>query len=116
MLLNVRSTGSSSGVELVNGMLATQKISSCECSFFPSPMQPIERPVHGLEIPIKVSSLFCECFDRECATLMTGFHQKAATGRLTGVHRKYCSSKFAYTSKCEASRMLLETQPPHQNV
>ncbi|KAL2988361.1 hypothetical protein AAZX31_11G082700 [Glycine max] len=44
----------------------------------------------------------------ECSTLMAAFHQKAGNGKLTGVHRKYCSSKFSYTAKCEPARFLLE--------
>ncbi|XP_038721663.1 G2/mitotic-specific cyclin-2-like [Tripterygium wilfordii] len=47
----------------------------------------------------------------ECSILMVGFHQKASTGRLTGVHRKYCTSKFGYTAKCQPAVFLLETQP-----
>ncbi|KAK8653141.1 hypothetical protein V6N13_127154 [Hibiscus sabdariffa] len=45
----------------------------------------------------------------ECSRLMVGFHEKAATGKLTGVHRKYCTSKFGFTAKCEAAKFLLET-------
>ncbi|TKY70259.1 G2/mitotic-specific cyclin-1 [Spatholobus suberectus] len=47
----------------------------------------------------------------ECSTLMVDFHQKAGNGKLTGVHRKYCSSKFSYTAKCEPARFLLENNP-----
>ncbi|XP_030536004.1 G2/mitotic-specific cyclin-2-like [Rhodamnia argentea] len=43
----------------------------------------------------------------ECARMMVGFHQKAATGKLTGVHRKYCTSKFGHTSKYEPANFLL---------
>ncbi|KAF4373795.1 hypothetical protein F8388_007701 [Cannabis sativa] len=39
----------------------------------------------------------------ECSRLMVGLHQNAATGKLTGVHRKYCTSKFGYTSKSAAA-------------
>ncbi|KAK2656868.1 hypothetical protein Ddye_009920 [Dipteronia dyeriana] len=46
----------------------------------------------------------------ECARLMTGFHQKAATGKLTGVHRKYCTSKFGYIAKSEPAKFLMETR------
>ncbi|OMO83405.1 hypothetical protein COLO4_22539 [Corchorus olitorius] len=46
----------------------------------------------------------------ECSRLMVGFHEKAATGKLTGVHRKYCTSKFGYTAKCEPAKFLLQTQ------
>ncbi|XP_020216158.1 G2/mitotic-specific cyclin-1 [Cajanus cajan] len=44
----------------------------------------------------------------ECSTLMVDIHMKAGNGKLTGVHRKYCSSKFSYTAKCEPARFLLE--------
>ncbi|KAK7406913.1 hypothetical protein VNO78_08549 [Psophocarpus tetragonolobus] len=44
----------------------------------------------------------------ECSTLMVEFHKKAGNGKLTGVHRKYCSSKFSYTAKYEPARFLLE--------
>uniref|UniRef100_A0A5B6YR87 Putative G2/mitotic-specific cyclin-2-like n=1 Tax=Davidia involucrata TaxID=16924 RepID=A0A5B6YR87_DAVIN len=44
----------------------------------------------------------------ECSRLIVSFHQKAATGRLTGVHRKYCTSKFGYTAKCEPARVLAD--------
>ncbi|KAK6922505.1 Cyclin, C-terminal domain [Dillenia turbinata] len=33
----------------------------------------------------------------DTARLIVGFHQKAANGKLTGVHRKYCSQKFVST-------------------
>ncbi|KAL0543477.1 hypothetical protein IC582_018573 [Cucumis melo] len=46
----------------------------------------------------------------ECSRLMVRFHQNAATGKLTGVHRKYCTSKFNYTAKCEPAHFLLQTQ------
>ncbi|KAK0578165.1 hypothetical protein LWI29_006127 [Acer saccharum] len=46
----------------------------------------------------------------ECARLMSGFHQKAATGKLTGVHRKHCTSKFGYIAKSEPAKFLMETQ------
>ncbi|GLT39335.1 hypothetical protein SLA2020_135330 [Shorea laevis] len=45
----------------------------------------------------------------ECSRMMVTFHQKAATGKLTGVHRKYNTSKFEYTAKCEPANFLLET-------
>ncbi|KAJ6360483.1 hypothetical protein OIU77_004492 [Salix suchowensis] len=42
----------------------------------------------------------------ECSRLMVGLHQKAGTGKLTRVYRKYNSSKFGFTSKCEAAQFL----------
>ncbi|KAM3362892.1 Cyclin-B2-4 [Capsicum chinense] len=46
----------------------------------------------------------------ECSRSIVGYHQKAATGRLTGVHRKYCISKFGYAAKCEPAHFLVQTQ------
>ncbi|KAL4274837.1 hypothetical protein AHAS_Ahas20G0047100 [Arachis hypogaea] len=34
--------------------------------------------------------------------------KKAGSGKLIGVHRKYCSSKHNYTAKCEATNFLLD--------
>ncbi|XP_044460951.1 G2/mitotic-specific cyclin-2-like [Mangifera indica] len=46
----------------------------------------------------------------ECVRLMIRFHQRAATGKLTGVHRKYSTSKFGYTAKSEPAHFMLGTQ------
>ncbi|KAL3527286.1 hypothetical protein ACH5RR_011942 [Cinchona calisaya] len=46
----------------------------------------------------------------ECSKLIVSFHQKAATGKLTGVHRKYSTSKFGYAAKCQPADFLVETQ------
>ncbi|GLT50826.1 hypothetical protein SLA2020_242860 [Shorea laevis] len=46
----------------------------------------------------------------ECSRMMVTFHQKAATGKLTGVHRKYSTLKFEYTAKCEPANFLLDTK------
>ncbi|XP_044470264.1 G2/mitotic-specific cyclin-2-like isoform X2 [Mangifera indica] len=46
----------------------------------------------------------------ECSRLMIGFHQRAATGKLTGVHRKYRTSKFRYTAKAEPAHFVMGTQ------
>lgn len=35
----------------------------------------------------------------ECSRMIVGYHQKAAIGRLTGVYRKYNTSKFGYAAK-----------------
>ncbi|KAJ7966969.1 Cyclin [Quillaja saponaria] len=43
----------------------------------------------------------------ECSRLMVTFHQKAGTGKLTGVHRKYSTSKFGFSAKIEAATFLL---------
>ncbi|KAJ8539597.1 hypothetical protein K7X08_013849 [Anisodus acutangulus] len=44
----------------------------------------------------------------ECSQLMVSFHQKAATGRLTGVHRKYSISKYGFVAKFPPASFLLE--------
>ncbi|KAG5542771.1 hypothetical protein RHGRI_015772 [Rhododendron griersonianum] len=44
----------------------------------------------------------------ECSRLMVTFHQKAGNGKLTGVHRKYNTSKYGYTAKSEPAHFLLE--------
>lgn len=46
----------------------------------------------------------------ECSRLMVNFHRIAGTGKLTGVHRKYCTSKFGYAAKNEPADFLLD--PP----
>ncbi|XP_055811741.1 G2/mitotic-specific cyclin-2-like isoform X2 [Solanum dulcamara] len=46
----------------------------------------------------------------ECSKLMVTFHQKAATGRLTGVHRKYSISKYGFVAKFPPASSLLETR------
>ncbi|CAN4116724.1 unnamed protein product [Withania somnifera] len=64
---------------------------------------------------VKQWSMTCELHTKysedqllECSRLIVGFHQKAATGKLTGVHRKYNTSKFGYAAKCEPAHFLLE--------
>ncbi|CAN1163130.1 CYCB2-4 [Linum perenne] len=42
----------------------------------------------------------------ECSKLMVGFHQNSASGRLTGVHRKYNTSKFGYAARTEPANFL----------
>ncbi|KAF8406702.1 hypothetical protein HHK36_008794 [Tetracentron sinense] len=44
----------------------------------------------------------------ECSRLMVSFHQKAGTGKLTGVHRKYSTYKFGYAAKTAPAQFLLE--------
>ncbi|XP_021286399.1 G2/mitotic-specific cyclin-2-like isoform X2 [Herrania umbratica] len=43
----------------------------------------------------------------ECSKLMVSYHQKAGSGKLTGVHRKYSAYKFGYTAKSEPAQFLL---------
>ncbi|KAL2529705.1 Cyclin-B2-4 [Forsythia ovata] len=44
----------------------------------------------------------------DCAKLMVCFHQKARTGKLTGVHKKYSTYKYGYTAKAEPAAFLLD--------
>ncbi|XP_068639758.1 G2/mitotic-specific cyclin-2-like [Aristolochia californica] len=46
----------------------------------------------------------------ECSRLMVDFHQKAATGKLTGVHRKYNTFNFGYAAKAEPAQFLLDAR------
>ncbi|AEC06658.1 Cyclin B2;1 [Arabidopsis thaliana] len=43
----------------------------------------------------------------ECSRKLVSLHQRAATGNLTGVYRKYSTSKFGYIAKCEAAHFLV---------
>ncbi|KAJ4835846.1 Cyclin-B2-4 [Turnera subulata] len=44
----------------------------------------------------------------ECSRLMVTLHQNAATGKLTGVHRKYSTSKYGCAAKTEPANFLLD--------
>jgi len=38
---------------------------------------------------------------------MVAFHHKAGTGKLTGVHRKYNTSKFCHAARTEPAGFLI---------
>ncbi|KAF7810731.1 G2/mitotic-specific cyclin-2-like [Senna tora] len=44
----------------------------------------------------------------ECSRMMVSFHQKAGTGKLTGVYRKYSTCKYGYAARMEPPLFLLE--------
>ncbi|XP_062098176.1 cyclin-B2-4-like isoform X2 [Humulus lupulus] len=44
----------------------------------------------------------------ECSRMMVTFHQKAGTGKLTGVQRKYNTSRFGYAAKVVPAEFILE--------
>ncbi|PHU00687.1 hypothetical protein BC332_30474 [Capsicum chinense] len=44
----------------------------------------------------------------KCSKLMIFFHQKVAVGKLTGVHRKYNTSKYGNPARSEPIYFLLE--------
>ncbi|KAH9654832.1 Cyclin-B2-3 [Citrus sinensis] len=46
----------------------------------------------------------------ECSRLMVTLHEKAATGKLTGVYRKFNTSKFGHAAKAEPALFLLNNQ------
>lgn len=50
------------------------------------------------------------CQHRECSRLMVTLHEKAATGKLTGVYRKFNTSKFGHAAKAEPALFLLNNQ------
>ncbi|KAK7823246.1 cyclin-b2-4 [Quercus suber] len=47
---------------------------------------------------------------QECSKLMVNFHQNAGSGKLTGVHRKYSTSKYGYAAKTDPATFLLEAR------
>ncbi|KAK9064975.1 hypothetical protein SSX86_016358 [Deinandra increscens subsp. villosa] len=44
----------------------------------------------------------------ECSRMIVGYHERASTGRLTGVYRKYNTSKFDYAAKCEPAKFIVD--------
>ncbi|XP_065848075.1 cyclin-B2-4-like isoform X2 [Euphorbia lathyris] len=45
----------------------------------------------------------------ECSKLMVSLHENAGTGKLTGAHRKYSTSKFGYAAKIQPASFLLDS-------
>ncbi|KAK7277438.1 hypothetical protein RIF29_18590 [Crotalaria pallida] len=45
----------------------------------------------------------------ECSKLMVNFHQKAGSGKLTGVYRKYSTWKYGCAAKTEPALFLLQS-------
>lgn len=43
-----------------------------------------------------------------CSRMMVELHQRAAHGKLTGVHRKYNTSRYSYAAKSEPATFLLD--------
>ncbi|CAL1383681.1 unnamed protein product [Linum trigynum] len=43
----------------------------------------------------------------ECSRLIVGFHQNSGKGKLTGVHRKYSTSKFGFATRTQPASFLL---------
>lgn len=50
----------------------------------------------------------------ECSRMMVKCHEKAGTGRLTGVYRKYNTSKFGYAAKCEPANFIVVEEGSQQ--
>ncbi|XP_075516746.1 cyclin-B2-3-like [Primulina tabacum] len=48
----------------------------------------------------------------ECANLMATFHKNAGTGKLTGVHKKYSTSKYGYAAKSKPAVFLIDAAEP----
>uniref|UniRef100_A0A7N0V5E5 Cyclin N-terminal domain-containing protein n=1 Tax=Kalanchoe fedtschenkoi TaxID=63787 RepID=A0A7N0V5E5_KALFE len=44
----------------------------------------------------------------DCSKVMVALHQNAATGKLTGVHRKYSLSKYGHAARSEPAQFLLQ--------
>ncbi|KAL3655189.1 Cyclin-B2-3 [Castilleja foliolosa] len=43
----------------------------------------------------------------ECAKLMVSFHEKAGSGKLTSVHKKYSTSKYGYSARIKPAVFLV---------
>jgi len=56
------------------------------------------------------------CANRECSKLMVTFHQKAGTGKLNAVHRKYSSWKFGYAAKVEPAPFVIDRRQSWKEV
>lgn len=104
ILLSALSMDSSSGVGPLSGTATIQKINFCE--YLSNPSQHL---IHRRFLAALINFSFLHTH-RECSRLMVSFHQKAGTGKLTAVYRKYNTSKFGYTSKSEPAVFLLEAQ------
>ncbi|KAG6402411.1 hypothetical protein SASPL_134604 [Salvia splendens] len=46
----------------------------------------------------------------ECAALMVNFHQKSGTGKLSGVHKKYNTSKYGYVARIKPADFLIDDE------
>ncbi|KAK8997053.1 hypothetical protein V6N11_020544 [Hibiscus sabdariffa] len=69
--------------------------------------------ISGLKHWSKISEWYTNYSEEQlmdCSRMMVTFHQKAGAGKLTGVHRKYCTSKYGYAAKTEPATFLLESK------
>ncbi|PSS21811.1 G2/mitotic-specific cyclin-1 like [Actinidia chinensis var. chinensis] len=48
----------------------------------------------------------------DCSRLMVTYHQRAGTGKLKGVYKKYSLCKFGYAAKSEPAQFLLDLSLP----
>ncbi|KAL1540597.1 Cyclin-B2-3 [Salvia divinorum] len=46
----------------------------------------------------------------ECAALMVSFHQKSGSGKLSGVHKKYSTSKYGYVARIKPADFLIDDE------
>lgn len=46
--------------------------------------------------------------NRECARMMVELHLKVGTGKLTGVQRKYNTSRFGFAAKSDPAVFMLD--------
>ncbi|XP_072957219.1 cyclin-B2-1-like [Typha angustifolia] len=80
-------------------LLAAAAIYTAQCS------------LKGFKSWTKTSELYTSYSEEqllECSRLMVDFHQKAGTGKLTGVHRKYSTFKYGCAAKSQPALFVLE--------
>lgn len=96
--------GTSNGARHARGTRVTAKNSYCKWLLLPS------YSFYNTKTESNESLIFTLHFARfcsECAKMMVSFHENAGTGKLTGVHKKYSTSKYGYAAKIEPAVFLL---------
>ncbi|KAG0497760.1 hypothetical protein HPP92_002451 [Vanilla planifolia] len=56
----------------------------------------------------EVCSTYSEAQLQDCSRMLVDFHQKSGNGKLTGVHRKYSTTKFGCAAKSQPALFLLD--------
>ncbi|KAH9305228.1 hypothetical protein KI387_009632, partial [Taxus chinensis] len=106
----LKAAGSEKDLEMVSLFLMELCLVECVMLKYPPSMLAAAAVYNGLFILRRAPSwnrtmvchtTYTEDQLRECAKLMTGFHQNAGKGKLTSVHNKYTSPNFSYAAKLE---------------
>jgi hypothetical protein len=68
-----------------------------------------------LKLLINTSDASLRFYYRECASMMVGLHQKAASSKLVVVHKKYSSSKFQSVAQLAPANLIFNTEEQNSN-